>query len=175
MPINIPYIIALNFYTVGMQSTVWMYKNTMGIFRQGRYLLIVTAILNLVFSIYLGNLWGLFGILLATFISRLFTNIWYDPYCVFKYGLKEKPITYFKKYIKYFIILIIVLKTCVIICDFINLSLWQTIIAKIIACSIIANVLFFLFLYKSKEFKNVLNICINLRKKLILKISIIKS
>lgn len=170
LPIYIPYIIALNFYTVGMQSTVWMYKNTMGIFRQGRYLLLVTAILNLVLSMYLGNLWGLFGILLATFISRSFTNIWYDPYCVFKYGLKENPITYLKKYIKYFIILIITLKTCITICDFIDLSLWQTIIAKVIACSTITNVLFFLFFYKTTEFKRVLNICVNLKRKIILKV-----
>ena len=90
-------MIALNFYMVGMQNAVWTYKNTMGLFRQGRYLLILTAAINLVCSLWLGKLWGLFGILLATAISRACTNAWYDPYAVFKYGLKEKVSVYYKK------------------------------------------------------------------------------
>ena len=48
LPLEIPLVMAVNFYTVGMMNAVWTYKNTMGLFRQGRYLLILTAAINLV-------------------------------------------------------------------------------------------------------------------------------
>lgn len=153
LPNNIPYIIALNFYSIGMQSIVWTYKNTMGIFRQGRYLLIVTAILNLIFSMYLGNLYGLFGILLATFIARAFTNMWYDPYVIFKYGLEENPTNYFIKYLKYFIIIIVTSKVCLYVCGFVNISIMANVVIKLIICSIITNAIFLIVFCRSKEYK----------------------
>ena len=36
LPIKIPFIIALNFYMVGMQSAVWTYKNTFQRFAHSR-------------------------------------------------------------------------------------------------------------------------------------------
>lgn len=55
LPISIPFIIALNFYMVGIQSAIWTFENTLGLFRQGRYLQVVTAMINLVCSIWLGK------------------------------------------------------------------------------------------------------------------------
>ena len=79
----------------GMQNAVWTFKNTMGLFKFGRYILLVTAAINLVLSMVLGKKFGLFGILLATAIARGFTNTWYDPYAVYKYGLNAR----YSKYI----------------------------------------------------------------------------
>lgn len=83
---NIPLILAINFYMLGMQNAVWAYKNTMGLFKYGQYLLILTAVINLGLDFLLGYKWGMFGIYLASAISRLLTNTWYEPYAVFKYG-----------------------------------------------------------------------------------------
>lgn len=93
---NIPLILAINFYMLGMQNAVWAYKNTMGLFKYGQYLLILTAVINLGLDFLLGYKWGMFGIYLASAISRLLTNTWYEPYAVFKYGLKINPIYYVK-------------------------------------------------------------------------------
>ena len=35
LPIKIPMVIALNFYTVGMMNAVWTYKHTLGLFKYG--------------------------------------------------------------------------------------------------------------------------------------------
>ena len=167
LPFNIPCIIGINFYMVGMQNAVWTYKNTMGLFRQGRYLLIVTAILNLVFSILLGSEWGLFGILLATSISRLLTNTWYDPYVVFKYGLNTSPKIYLKKYIYFLILLIITIIVSLYLCSFIEFNTILDIINKFIICIIIPNLIFLLAFYKKDEFKYFLEL-LNKFKMLIL-------
>jgi len=79
LPMSVVIIMAVNFYTVGMQNAVWTFFNTMGLFNHGKYLVLVTGSVNIFLSIYLGKIWGLFGILVATFISRLVTNIWYSP------------------------------------------------------------------------------------------------
>ena len=152
LPIGIPLILALNFYMVGMQSAVWTFKNTMGLFRPGRYLLVLTAAINLVCSIVLGKIWGLFGIYLATAISRAFTNTWYDPYAVFKHGFKEKSFPYFKKYFMYALILAVTGGICYFLCSFINFSVIVNVILKFIVCCVVPNLIFYLCFFKTEEF-----------------------
>lgn len=143
-------IMAINFYTTGMQNAVWTYRGTLGLFRYGRYLLFVTATLNLVLSIWLGKLFGLFGILSATLISRLITNIWYDPYAICKYGLNIKPVKYFFKYIKFLIIMCITFTINFIICKKLGFEIF---IIKLVICIIVPNILFFSYFYKTNELK----------------------
>lgn len=153
LPLSIPFVIALNFYLVGMQSAVWTFKNTLGLFRPGRYLLIVTATINLACSIYLGALWGVFGILLATSISRMLTNIWYDPYAVFKYGFQESVFPYFKKYVKFALILILTGGICYYLCSLCHFSIWANVIVKFIICCIVPNAVFLVCFYRAEEFQ----------------------
>lgn len=153
LPINIPIILAINFYMVGMQNAVWTYKNTMGLFRQGRYLLLLTALINLVLSVMLGSIWGLFGILLSTAIARLVTNTWYDPYAVYKYGLKKNPLKYFYKYLIFIVILTIALAVTWILCNFIKLGIILSLLIKICICVIIPNLIIIVVFYNTKEFR----------------------
>ena len=152
LSLSIPFVIALNFYMVGMQSAVWTFKNTLGLFRPGRYLLIVTAIMNLVLSILLGKIWGLFGILFATAISRLFTNTWYDPYAVFKYGFHINPVQYFAKYLKYTVILVVTGVLCYKVCLLFHFSIYLNVIFKFLICCIIPNLIFFVCFCRTNEF-----------------------
>lgn len=161
---KIPLVLALNFYTVGMQNTVWMYKNTMGLFHYGRFLQFLTGIINIILSILLGMVWGLFGILFATFISRLCTNLWYDPYAVYKYGFHKKAAEYFKKYIFYLFVLAIAGLLCALVCNLIHIDkLIILVLVKIILCSFICNGVFLLFFYRTTEFKMLNKIVNNLK------------
>lgn len=151
--ISIPLILAVNFYTVGMQNAVWTFKHTMGLFRYGRFLQFGTAVLNLFFSIVLGQLWGLFGILFATFLSRLFTNLWYDPYVICKHAFGKRPFDYLKKYILYLLILAIECLLCCFFTSLIHLPLIPTILLKVIIVSFICNAVFFALFHRSSEFQ----------------------
>lgn len=94
-------ILAINFYMVGMQTVLWTFRNAMGLFNFKKYLLLVTAVINLVLSVILGKLWGVFGVLLATAIARICTNWWYDPVVVFNHGLKTTTSSYYRDYFRY--------------------------------------------------------------------------
>jgi len=166
LPLNISIILAINFYMVGMQNAVWTFKTTMGLFTYGRYMVLVTAVLNLILSMILGKYFGLFGILLATAIARLLTNVWYDPYAVYRYGLKIRVFKYFKEYLKYSCILIVTLLISFYICSFIKVDSFIKLIIKGVMCVILSNLSFFLFFYKSKELLYYKNLLFVLRDKI---------
>lgn len=152
LPIEIPLIIAVNFYMVGMQKAVWSYLNIYGIFRPGRYVPFVTAILNIAFSLWLGKLWGLFGIFLASAISRALTNTWYSPYALFKHAFKMSSKKYFAKYLYYAVILAAVAFLCWFICSLFNFSAVVNVILKILVCCVVPNGVLLILFGKSDEF-----------------------
>ena len=96
--------VAFNFYLTNAVSPVWMYREANGLFENVKYLMIIRAILNIVLSIFLGKLWGVFGILLATAVSLIVTNLWYEPRILYKNVFSISSREYWFKQLKYFII-----------------------------------------------------------------------
>jgi len=107
---------------------------------------ILTAIINLVFSFVLGKELGLLGILIATAMARLVTNAWYDPYIVFKLGLKKNPIEYLKKYVLYIIVLAIAFLIISFLSNYLSFELPVNFGIKIILCLVVPNLCIFYFL-----------------------------
>ena len=163
---TIPLILAVNFYTVGMQNAVWTYNNTLGLFRQGRYLLLLTAAINLGASIILGTIWGLFGIYAATFISRLLTNIWYDPYKLFKHGFHVSVLSYLRIYFLDLIVLGISGCLCALACGMVHGTSLTSVLVKFLICSVIPNAIFFLVFSRTNEFAYLKSIATHVLKKL---------
>ena len=170
MALSIPIILAINFYMVGMQSAVLTFKTTMGLFKYGRFILIFTGIFNIALSIILGRMWGVFGILLATALSRGATNAWYEPYAVYKYGLKLSPVRYLKKYIQYFIVLMMAGTLSFVICTKIDFQIVVDIILKVIICSVLANGIFWLFFHRTEAYKDAKGRVIGILKRLFRKV-----
>ncbi|MGN0171106.1 MAG: lipopolysaccharide biosynthesis protein [Lachnospiraceae bacterium] len=153
LPQSIPIMLAINFYMVGMQTTVLNYKSTMGLFRYGQYLLLVTAAINIVGDIVLGSRFGLLGIFAATAVSRLFTNTWYEPYAVYKYGLHRNPVQYLWIYLQYLIVLILCTGLCYFLCAMPKVSLVPRIFIKILVCSVLPNLVFLCVFGRTEEGK----------------------
>lgn len=168
--ISIPLILAINFYIVGMQNAVYAYKNTMGLFRYGQYLLLFTAAINLILDIILGKTMGILGIYLATAIARITTNAWYEPYAVFHYGLKVSPLHYFRKYINYIVVLLVTGGICYFLCGLCQFHIAINVVIKIIICSVVPNFIFFICFHKSEESQYLIGTAKSLTMKLINKV-----
>lgn len=153
LPLKIPLILAINFYTIGMLHASYTYKSTLGLFRYGQYILIFTGTVNIVLDVILGKWMGVFGIYLATLGARLCTNLWYEPYAVYRYGLKKNPMLYFTRYLKFTVILVGVSLICYWICSFCNFSIVLNILVKVIICTFIPNGAFFVIFRKTEEGK----------------------
>ena len=150
---DIPFIVAVNFYMLGMQSAVSTYFSTNGLFSHCRYLVLLTAGINLVASFILGKHIGLFGILLASAIARLLTNTWYNPYAVFKYVFQLPFRLYVKRYIGYLAVLVATGALCWLFCSLVNISLVANAVIKFLICCIVPNAVFFCLFRKSEEFR----------------------
>lgn len=129
---QIALVMIVNFFMVGMQNAFWAFKSAHGFFKHGRFMVLGTAALNLVLSYFLGKNLGIFGILLATAISRLLTNFWYDPFIVLKLGLQENPLHYSLRFAMYLSILVLTGFSAHFIFQFIHFSPWILIPIKII-------------------------------------------
>lgn len=153
MDISIPIMLGINMYMVGMQNAIWTYKNTMGLFKYGQYILFVTAALNLIGDIILGKYLGVFGIYLASALARLFTNTWYEPFALFKFGFKKSPIIYFKKYALFLLLLVLAAGFSWFSCSFIQINSWLNVILKILICSVVPNGIFWLAFHRTEEYR----------------------
>lgn len=100
-------LIILNFYITGMMSPIWTFRTTMGLFIYGRWRPVISAVINFVLSMIFAKYWGIEGVLIATAISRITTNLWFDPYIVYKKGWGISPAQYYCTFIKCSIIVII--------------------------------------------------------------------
>lgn len=148
-------IVAINLYTYGMQNAIWTYRNTLGVFDNGKYLALLTGLINVGLSIVLGKIYGVTGILFATFISRLLTNIWYDPYSIFKYGFNEKVNSYYKRYIGMFLVIIIayfITYVCCIPVERTIDNIYISLVCKLLICVIVPNCVFMLIYRNNEEF-----------------------
>jgi O-antigen/teichoic acid export membrane protein len=71
--------LALNVYVVGIMAPIWSFRGATGMFHETQYVFMVTAVLNVLFSVALAGPLGVPGILLATALSRLLTGSWFEP------------------------------------------------------------------------------------------------
>ncbi len=95
-------LILINFYMYGIGMNIATYRNSLGIFVKGWKRPAITALLNLIFSVFLISKIGIAGTILGTLISRILTGTWYDPYIILRYGIDSKPYKYYFRYIVYF-------------------------------------------------------------------------
>ena len=146
-------VFALGFrlYVDGTKFAGYTFRTTLGLFVKGKFIPLLMAILNIILSILMGKAMGISGVFFATAISRLITNIWYDPYLIHKYELKTPVKKFFKKYILYMGVFLLNFIICYGIINFIGEGLINFILKVIVVC-IIPNIITFIVFYRSDEF-----------------------
>jgi len=152
LPLSVSIMLAINFFMVGMQNAIWTFKTTYGIFNEGKYLVLLTAILNLIFSFGLGHWLGILGILMATALARLLSNFWYDPYIVFKLGLQIPPKVYLKKFLIYLVVILLAGFLTYWISQYLDFSRIINLIIKAVLCLLIPNIIIVLYYRNTSEF-----------------------
>ena len=146
--------LGLNMFVDGSRIAGYTFRTTLGLFVKGKYIPLFTAIINIILSIVLGKVIGVSGVFLATSISRLVTNIWFDPYLIHKYELKTPMNKFFKKYIVYFLTFLINYVICYLITSTMGDGIVNFVL-KMVTVSIIPNVVVFIIFYRTEEFREV--------------------
>lgn len=152
LPISID--IAINFFVAGYMNTLWVFRSTIGLFKQGKFRPILVAILNIILSIFLGKLWGVFGVLFATFLSRAAISLWYDPLILHRYGFEVSCKPFFARYFRRVLLLTAILIVMLTI-RYVVLSSATTVLRFAVMTmftAIVPNAIFWLAYHRCEEY-----------------------
>lgn len=147
-------MVTLNFVVVGFNAAVSIYREGCGLYYEGRYRPIFTALLNIVLSIIFGKLWGTTGIISATTVSILLTTIWFDAYIVFKHVFKERVCGYLLRYLMELIELTIICIVALGLGSSIPLDNIGGMVIKGFVAVVVFNIGFWVRYRKSIAFRN---------------------
>ena len=157
--------LALNLFVYGLLQGTMVFRNTTSLFRKTKFIILITAGLNIVLSIGMGYAWGIAGIVFATSISRLLTNFWYEPHILHKDIFECSSKGYFIKVAKYVIIAIVAGSATYFLAGLIAYSGIWSIIYKLFICLSVPNLIFLLFFCRSTEFQYVWKRALDFLKK----------
>ncbi|MBQ2986545.1 MAG: sugar translocase [Tyzzerella sp.] len=145
-------VLCMNFYICGVQNINSNFRNAYGLFYEGRYRPIFMIIINISSSIVLAKIMGVTGIFIGTLLSRLLTVGIFDPYIVFKYGLKYPLKEYYKSHLSYHFITIIIGAGMFWVFAFWNTQNILTWVLKAISVFILTNLMFVIIFNKNNNF-----------------------
>ncbi|MBO0448190.1 hypothetical protein JZO76_01440 [Enterococcus sp. MJM12] len=149
----------VDYFFLNMVRIVATFRNANGLFMQGKYRPLIMSILNVVISVIFVKQFGVAGAIWGTIVSRVLTQVWFDPLVVFKYLFKESPVPYFIYFVKQFIIAIFI---GIIIRYVINLFQCSNLLINLFYDSfivlIICNFIFYFLFRKDKSFLRIMKV-----------------
>lgn len=146
-------VIVANFISVAILNIVFIFRESMGLFRYGRYLQLVGGIVNIVLSIILGKAMGVSGVLLATLITGLTITIFPFPKILFKYGFEKSCGQYIIRYFSYLIFTFLSIVFVALASILINETTWVTLMVKFLLCLLVPNLFYYILFKRTEEFK----------------------
>jgi O-antigen/teichoic acid export membrane protein len=144
------YALTTNFYFSISLLPIWVFREATGIYQKTKYVMLITALINVILSIVLGKVIGLAGIIFATSIARICTYFWYEPILLFKTYFGRSSAVYFIGILKSMLITALIFFVIYIVSNYIEVINWLTLILKGVVIATITIVLEFLIYHKSK-------------------------
>lgn len=158
-PTLITFLITFNFYLDRMRMSSQIFIDAKGLFWPIKWKSFFEAIINLSCCLYFLIVLklGVKSIVIGTIVSNLSTNIWWEPYVVFKHGFNKKVSNYFIWILQYTLVLAISYMTTVYFQSFFSIDFRGFIVKGMIAL-LIPNVFIAFFYHSSIEFKYFYNL-----------------
>ena len=147
--------ILLVFYLGITQYPVRAFRSASGLFERIKYIMLVTAAINLALSILLGLWLGVAGILIATFISKVCTHVWYEPILLYKDFFHEKVKSYFIYQIVNFALVVALVAILGYLAPTFETTTWLRWAEKGFVCFAIINAVYLLMFYRTAEFADI--------------------
>lgn len=156
--------IVLNFLMDCGFQPIWCYRNAAGIFVKLKYIMLVAAALNIIFSIGLGHLLGISGVFFATSLSRLLSYFWYEPRILFRDFFETSEKTYYMTWLKYIVSTVFLSIAQYVMFSSFVVNNWAMWIAKGALSSLISMTCIYLLYRKDEEFQEFLKKILSIAK-----------
>ena len=144
--------LVINFYVMGVHYPAFLFRTTLGLFKDGQLAPIIAAVINLILSVVLAQCWGVAGIFIATPIARIFGMGIFDPILIYKKGFNSNPIEYYSAYLKYAILDFAICILCKYIIGLLNITNLFALVLGVAIVLLIYNILRFVFSFRNEHF-----------------------
>lgn len=144
--------LVINFYVMGVHYPAFLFRTTLGLFKDGQLAPIIAAVINLILSVVLAQCWGVAGIFIATPIARIFGMGIFDPILIYKKGFNSNPIEYYSVYLKYAILDFAICILCKYIIELLNITNLFALVLGVAIVFLIYNILRFVFSFRNEHF-----------------------
>lgn len=153
---NVVLIIAINYFITSYRFIFSSFISVYGLNYEQNIKTIIEAILNIIFSLallYFTDL-GIVAVLGGTILSSILTVVWYEPYSVFKYGLKTSGKAIYITIVRHYLIMLttFIIVYVIEVNYIMHLTLWSGIFYRVVLYILIFLV-FTLFTYKKVGYK----------------------
>ena len=165
IPLYVLFVYMIEFYFSGESTCLSTIKEPAGIFVQDRWISILRAIVNIVFSIIFAIKFGLVGVYMGTICQRL-VLLACLPLIINKNLFHQNMFKYYANMIYMFIVTLINGAMCYLVAIYLN----QSIIMYFISAAIIfllSNFIYYIFYHKMSEYKFVMNLVLSKTKNLL--------
>ena len=152
--------LVIKFYLSETRHVTYMFKNCAGLMWQDRIKPIIEAVVNIFASIMLIKLIGVAGIFVGTIISTLVAPFWVEPRVLYKYYFKKSVKSYFVKYMLYFLVTCFAGCLTYFLCWLLPVYGFGWFVLKCAICCVVPLTVFVLCYFKTKDFKNTMEITI---------------
>lgn len=156
LSMNIVVIITINFYISCIRDSMKIFRETLGVFSRVKYIMIANAVINLILSVLLGYIFGIFGVLVSTAIAAVLTYFWFEPMLIYKEMKSKKFYEYFG-----FQVLSVVLIAINLFITYQAVSVFELrgitgFFIKAGMCFIISNLIYYIILGRTKAVKYII-------------------
>lgn len=159
-PITV-FALASTFYISSFHSPTATYRMTSGSFVHGRYVAVISSVMNIALSIFLGKLMGLSGVFFATTITRIFSYGIVDAHVLYKYIFERKVREYGTMSVICFVAAGVSYFIGYLAIRYISLSGVFGFAVRLAVYTVVFNGVYLLFVFKTPQFNEVRSIVVN--------------
>lgn len=134
--------LTLNTYLACVLQPLWTFRSATGLYMKTKYIMLLGALLNIVLSILMGQIWGLAGILFASAIARLCTYFWYEPKLLFREYFDRKANRYYLSLFGNLVLVVVTIGVISIISRKIEITGWSLLLVKGSGIGVICTIIF---------------------------------
>ncbi len=159
-------VLTVNFFIAVMVYPVESFRTANGLFVQGKWRPAIMAVLNIVLSIVFVQFWGILGVFLASFVSRMSTQVWFDAYLIHKHVFTKKPWKYYLEYLTMLGLTVLSCAAAYLIANIVPIkNVFLSFIYHGVVAVIVPLVIIFVFYRKNPYFAATKNMVLRMIKK----------
>ena len=146
-------LFCIYFYVITMNGVRNLYLEGSGLFWECRVWYLVEAFGNLFLNIFLGHIWGITGVLIATILTIFFFNFLSRTTILFQSYFKCSKKEYYRDHLIYFLVTLIAGVITNLITKLLDCNGILRLLLQAFLCVLVPNIVFLFAYYKTNLFK----------------------